>query len=120
MCEATFEVNHATSVHQKIYLDFDRKDCNQCQQYSLLMEIKENQIEKLNTQHKDFNKKMKAKELEIRELKAENAQNTEVITKKNNELTNIERTVALLKKELNELRITKDNEKDEQNNNKNQ
>lgn len=118
------EVNYQTSVHKRIFLDFDHKDCSQCQQYTLLMEIKENQIGKLKAEHATATEKitalqnnLKIKESKLSELEAQTMKDEAIIKKNSNELEKFEQTIALLKKELNELRITKNDKMEEPNNN---
>lgn len=84
-----------------MFLDFDKKDCTQCQQYSLLIEIKEARIDKLNNDLKDEIAKSR---LEFDELKRNAAQ-------KDNDLAKYKKTIETLKTELNALRIKNDIEK---------
>lgn len=80
-----------------MFLDFDKKDCTQCQQYSLLIEIKEARIDKLNNDLKD---EIAKNRLECDELKRNVAQ-------KDNDLAKYQKTIEMLKTELNALRIEK-------------
>lgn len=94
---------------KKIFLDFDKRDCNNCEQYSLMMEIKEAHIDKLNKNSKT-----------IKDLKEENAKNqrkcdelsgkltntVKELKEKDNELATHHQIIEILKTEINALRIT--------------
>lgn len=91
---------------KKVYVDFDTKDCTQCQQYGLLIEIKEAQIDKLKSNAQTFTE-MKGK---IDELKGKIANTDKLLTQKDNELAKYKQIIESLKIELNALRITNDAE----------
>lgn len=94
------------SSTQKVFFDFDNKDCTQCQQYALLVEIKEAQIDKLKSNTQTITD-MKEK---INELKGNIASTDKLLTQKDNELAKYKQIIESLKTELNALRITNDTE----------
>ncbi|XP_055323098.1 E3 ubiquitin-protein ligase TRAIP-like [Sitodiplosis mosellana] len=92
---------------QKVFLDFDKKDCTHCQQYALLIEIKESRIDKLNIELKNEIAKSR---LQFDELKRKIANTDKVLAQKDNDLAKCQQTIDVLKSELNAVRTTNDTE----------
>lgn len=93
---------------KKVYLDFDNKDCSQCQQYAMLIDIKETQIDTLksNTQSiTDMKKEMTKNQLKYDELMTKIANTNKMLMQKENELLKCQQTIESLKRELSALQI---------------
>lgn len=94
---------------KKVFLDFDKKDCTNCQQYSLMMEIKEAHIDKLNINSKAI-KDLKEENAKIQrkcdELSGKLINAVKELKQKDNELADHQQTIEILKTEINALRIT--------------
>lgn len=113
-----------STTNKKVFLDFESKDCNECAQYKMLIDIKETQIDKAKTKCETITDEMEflkldntTNETKIFDLSKKLAQKDKVLTEKDLELAKLNQVINALKNELSRVRTINGLKKEKEENN---